>query len=93
MEMLDDIGLDTYLLNARSFEEFGEEAIMGTRLLHTLLRDPTGEARWTPLKTAIQHVLNPLHLYCRLVDLRIPRTVGLKLVHRYEFLWKRVVRI
>ncbi len=54
-------------------------------------QDPTSRDRRASLKAAVQHMFNPMHVYCRLVDLKIQRALALKIVHSYEsLLWKRV---
>lgn len=34
--------------------------------------------------SAWQHYLNPLHIYCRLMDIRIPRAMAVLLCKTYE---------
>lgn len=33
---------------------------------------------------ALQHYLNPLHVYCRLLDIGIPRSIAAFLCRNYE---------
>jgi len=33
---------------------------------------------------ALQHYLNPLHIYCRLVDIGIPRSIAVSFCKTYE---------
>ena len=54
---------------------------------HESWRYPKTEGRGITRKLTLQHVPNPLHFYCRLVDLKTPRTVALKIVLCYECLW------
>lgn len=39
---------------------------------------------------AIEHKLNPLHIYCRLIDLKIPKGSAKKICIRYEYAYKLV---
>jgi hypothetical protein len=57
---------------------------------HAIAEEAHLPADWVSRKASLQHLFNPLHLYCRLVDLRISRTAALKILRPYEFLWKRV---
>lgn len=41
------------------------------------------------VKTWFQHIQNPLHIYCRLLDLRIRRQIAWKITRRYEALSER----
>ncbi len=42
------------------------------------------------LKISLQHILNPLHVYCRLAPL-LGRSKTMALVRRYEGFYKRVL--
>lgn len=39
---------------------------------------------WTALKNGAHHWLNPIHVYCRLNELFVPRKISRRLCGRYE---------
>lgn len=43
------------------------------------------------MKAKLQHYLNPLHIYCRLRDLRIPKRWALRVVHQYELVYVHIL--
>jgi hypothetical protein len=45
----------------------------------------------TAIKARLQHLFNPLHVYCRLVGLRVNRKMARKLVGYYELAYVKVL--